>query len=59
MPTISIEAWAQKNGVPLRKAYRWASEGKLPTATRKVMVRGVPSSITVEDVVKNKPGRKR
>ncbi len=51
IPIVSIEKWAADNGVQERTAYRWAKTGKLPTVTRKVSIRGVPSNITVKDVV--------
>ena len=51
-PTIlSIEAWAKKNKVKERTAYRWAKLGKLPTIKRTVEIHGVLSTITKKHVV--------
>ncbi len=54
MQLISIQQWADKNGITARVAYRWAKTGKLPTRTRKVTVRGVPANVTIRDIVKGK-----
>lgn len=40
-PVLSIEQWAKRRRVSLRKAYRWVASGKVTTVERKIKVRGI------------------
>jgi len=45
---LSIEQWAEREGLDKRRAYRWVKKGNIPSVER-ISARGVHPDVTKED----------